>query len=173
MKGRITYTTTIASTPMQSPLTVADVFALANVFADTLSPGTLQDIYLYWGYSKEDPYYNDQRNVSRSAAGVVEVSNFGSIDGFKFTIPNVIHDRTAQVNEFSILSALNDELMKGTPVAWYPDFDNYPTEYFACVATKRIEPKRIGSNMRFQFDFDVFVLPTVQIPSTIPSFVMN
>jgi hypothetical protein len=172
MRGRITYITTIADTPMQSPLTVADIFALEDVFADTLPIGATQDIYLYWGYSKQDPYYNDQRNVSRSAAGVAEVTNFGSTSAFRFTVPNVNHDRTAQVNEFAIMTSLNEELMNGVVIKWYPDYDSYPAEYYSCIATKRIEPKRMGMNMRFQFDFDLLILPTVQVPSTVPAFVM-
>ena len=72
MPGRITYTITLANTPMQSPFTVANIFALANVFASTLNIGDIQDIYLYWGYSANDPYHNDIRNVSQSSSGVVE-----------------------------------------------------------------------------------------------------
>lgn len=170
--GRITYTTTLASNPVQSPFTVADIFSITDVFAETLGAGVTQDIYLYWGYASLDPYYVDQRNVSRSAAGVVDVTNFGSVDAFKFSIENVIQDRTANVNEFLIMSALNEELMSGTPVKWYPDFDNFPAEYYSCVATQRIEPKRMGNYQRFQFNFDLFVLPTVQIPSNVPPFVM-
>jgi hypothetical protein len=162
----------LASTPVQSPLTVADIFALEDVFADTLAVGALQDIYLYWGYVSEDANYDDQRNVSRSAAGVVEVTNFGSTTGFKFSIRNVIQDRSAQVNEFAIINSLNEELMSGTPVQWYPDADNFPAEYYSCVANKRIAPKRIGQRDRYQFDFDLFVLADVQIPSTVPPFVM-
>jgi hypothetical protein len=170
--GRLIYTTTLASTPMQSPFTVADIFALDNVFADFLTAGMQQDIYMYWGYQNNDPTYDDQRNVSRSAAGVVEVTNFGSTLGFKFSISNVIQDRYTQVNEFEIISALNEELMMGTPVLWYPDYDNFPAEYYACVANKRIAPKRVANLMRYKFDFDLFVLPSVQIPSTVPAFVM-
>jgi hypothetical protein len=170
--GRITYTTTLASTPVQSPFTVADIFSMSDVFASTLGPGVVQDIYMYWGYGSLDPYYVDQRNVSRSAAGVVDVTNFGSVDAFKFSINNVMQDRTANVNEFAIMSALNEELMNGTPVTWYPDFENYPGEYYSCVATQRIEPKRQDNYQRFTFNFDLFVLPTVQIPSTVPPFVM-
>lgn len=173
MPGRITYTITSGQTPMQSPFTVADIFALGDVFADTLAIGATQDIYLYWGYASLDPDYDDQRNVARSAAGVVEVTNFGSTDVFRFAIPNVWNDRAAQVNEFEIMSSLNEELMRGTDVRWYPDYDNYPAEYFACVASKRVRPRRDGTTMRFKFEFDLFVLPSVQIPSTVPPFVIN
>lgn len=170
--GRITYVSTLSSTPVQSPFTVADIFALENVFADNIVAGELQDIYLYWGYQNQDPYFKDERNVSRSAAGVVDIVNFGSTTGFKFSIKNVIQDRAAQVNEYEIMTALNEELMNGTVISWYPDFDNFPDEYFSCVATKRLDPKRMGKRDRYQFDFDLFVLATVQVPSTVPSFVM-
>lgn len=171
--GRLTYTNTLAGTPRQSPFTVADIFALDDVFADTVAVGQTQDIYLYWGYKNNDPYYKDDRNVSRSAAGVVDIVNFGSTEGFKFSIMNVIQDRSSQVNEYAIMTSLNEELMNGTVVRWYPDYDNFPTEYFSCVATKRLDPKRIGQRQRYQFDFDLFVLPTVQVPSTVPPFVIN
>lgn len=170
--GRITYISSLATTPVQSPFTVADIFALENVFADEIVAGEMQDIYLYWGYHSQDPYFKDERNVSRSLAGVVEVANFSSTTAFKFSIRNVIQDRAAQVNEYAIITALNEELMNGTVISWYPDYDNFPEEYYSCVATKRLAPKRIGQRDRYQFDFDLFVLADVQVPSTVPDFVM-
>lgn len=170
--GRITYTTTLASTPKQSPLTVADIFALDDVFSETLTAGQLQDIYLYWGYKSQDPYYDDKRNVSKSAAGVVEVSNFGSTTGFNFVISNVNNDRVALVNEYAIMTSLNEEMMNGVVMTWYPDWENYPAEYYSCVATKRIAPKRIGILQKYEFSFDLMVLASVQVPSTVPDFTM-
>lgn len=170
--GRITYTTTLASTPQQSPLTVADIFALDDVFSETLAAGELQDIYMYWGYKSQDPYYDDERNVSKSAAGVVEIANFGSTTGFEFSIFGVEHDRVASVNEFAIMNSLNEEMMNGVVLAWYPDYDNYPDEYYSCIAAKRIAPKRIGLLQKYEFSFDLMVLASVQVPSTVPDFVM-
>lgn len=170
--GRITYATTLASTPKQSPLTTADIFALDDVFAETLTAGQMQDIYLYWGYKSEEPYYDDKRNVSRSAAGVVDVVNFGSMTGFRFSINNVVHDRSAEVNEFAIMNALNEEMMNGVVMTWYPDFDNFPAEYYSCIAAKRIAPKRMGIMQKYSFDFDLMVLAAVQVPSTVPQFMM-
>lgn len=172
MKGRITYTTTLPSTPMMSPFGAADVFALIDVFADSVPAGSKQDIFLYWGYKALDPSYVDQRNVSKSAAGVVEIANFGSTTGFQFSVFNVLYDRTAQVNEYQVLASLNDELMNGVVISWYPDFENFPLEYYSCVANQRLAQKRIGVLMRFQFDFDLMVLASVQVPSTVPAFVM-
>ena len=170
MSGRLKYITSTPNTPQQSPLTVANVFGLANVFAETLAMGAMQDIYLYWGYLAKDPYYTDVRNVSRSAAGVVEISNFSSVTSFKFSIDNVIENRAAQVNEFAIMNALNNEMMVGTLMQWYPDYDNFPSEYYNCVANQRLNAKRMGTTQRWQFDFDVSVLATVQFPSTVPAF---
>jgi hypothetical protein len=173
MRGRLTYLTTQASTPRQSPLTVADFSAIPNIVDPLVTLGEQQDLFLYWGYSSRDPYYKDERNVSRSAAGVVEVTNFGSTKGFRFSIQNVVENRNAQVNEYAIMAALNEELMAGTLMYWYPDFDLYPTEYFSCVASQRIDPKRMGSQYLWQFDFDLMQLPTVQFPSTVPTFALN
>lgn len=169
MLGRITYTATLNNTPLQSPLTVANFEALANVEAFQINAGSVQDIYLYWGYTAQDPYYTDVRNVSRSAAGVVEVMNFGSVNGYKISINNIIEDRTASVNEYAIMNALNNELMAGTVITWYPDYDNYPSEFFSCIAANRFAQKRTNKN-RWQFDLDLQVLPTVQFPSTVPAF---
>jgi len=168
--GRITYITTLASTPKQSPLTVADVFALGDVFSETLTSGEMQDIYLYWGYKSQDLYYQDQRNVSRSAAGVVDVVNFGSTTGFRFALNNVSHDRTAEVNEFAVMNAMNEEMMNGVVMTWYPDSDGYPDEYYSCIAAKRIAPQRMGILQKYTFKFDLMVLASVQIPSTVPDF---
>jgi hypothetical protein len=172
MKGRITYTTTLPSTPMMSPFSAADVFALQDVFAASVPAGSPQDIFLYWGYSALDPSYVDQRNVSMSAAGVVEIANFGSTTGFQFSVFNVLYDRTAQINEYQVMVQLNNELMNGTVITWYPDFENFPAEYYSCVANQRLAQKRIGIRMKFQFDFNLMVLAAVQVPSTVPAFVM-
>lgn len=172
MIGRIVYTNNLANTPVMSPLTRAYVFAMANVFAETINIGDTQDIYMYWGYQKLDTYHTDKRNISQSAAGVVEITNFLSTTGFKFSIANVLWDRTSQVNEYAILNALNQELMNGITVSWYPDADAYPSEYYSCVANKRLDQKRQGVLPYYTFDFDFMVLANVQVPSTVPSFVL-
>lgn len=172
MLGRITYVTTLASTPVMSPFAAADVYALADVFAASLPAGAMQDIFLYWGYDSLDPYYTDQRNVSRSAAGVTEITNFGSVTGFKFSLSNIVQDRGSQVNEYNVMTALNEETMNGVVVTWYPDFVAFPAEYYSCVAEKRLPQKRSGNLLTYKFDFDFAVLPSVQVPSTVPNFVM-
>lgn len=172
MRGRITYFTSVADTPKMSPLSAVDFWILPDVYVPTLALGEQQDIYLYWGYETQDPYYKDQRNVSRSAAGVVDISVYLSTTGFKFSIPDVLHDRAAAVNEYAVMQALNNELMIGTTVLWYPDYDNYPSEYYACVAEARLNPKRVGKQYRWVFSFDLAVLPAVQMPSTVPVFVL-
>jgi hypothetical protein len=172
MLGRITYTTTLASTPRMSPFAAADVFALTDVFSATVAAGSTQDIFMYWGYASLDPYYSDQRNLSQSAAGVVDITNFGSTKGFKFSIPNVGQDRGSLVNEYEVMTALNEELMNGVTVTWYPDFVDFPSEYYSCVAEKRLAQKRMGMRLNYKFDFDFRVLASVQVPSTVPDFVM-
>lgn len=172
MHGRMLYTTTLANTPTMSPLTKQDVFAMVNVFSQTLNVGDTQDVYIYWGYKNLDPYYADKRNVSQSAAGVVEITNFLSTTGFKFGIANVLWDRTGQVNEYSVLNFLNQELMNGATVQWYPDADAFPSEYYSCVANKRLDQKRQGVLPYYTFDFDLMVLASVQVPSTVPAFAL-
>ena len=172
MYGRIVYTTTTADTPAMSPFAAADIFALADVFVTLVPLGSVQDLFMYWGYADLEPYYDDQRSVSKSAAGVVEVTNFGSTAGFTFSIDNVVQDRSVQANEYAILQALNNELMLGTPMTWYPDYTHAPTEYYSCVAKKRITPKRLQNLPLWKFDFDFMILAAVQIPSTVPSFVL-
>jgi len=62
--------------------------------------------------------------------------------------------------------------MNGVVVTWYPDFDNYPAEYFSCIAEKRLDQKRINNSHKYDFNFDLVVLAAVQVPSTVPDFVM-
>jgi hypothetical protein len=172
MHGRITYTTTLESTPLMSPFAAADIFLLADVFADTVAAGGTQDIFLYWGYSTNDPYYKDQRNVSQAASGLVEIANFLSTTGFKFECSNVVQDRAAQTNEYEVLLALNNELMNGVVVTWWPDWDFSTAEYYSCIAAQRLAPRRMGKQLKWIFAFDFMVLPNVQVPSTVPPFVL-
>jgi hypothetical protein len=174
MIGRISYTTTLASTPAMSPFAAVDLFALADVFQETLAVGSNQDIVMFWGYTNLDIVYNDIRNLSQSASGVVEVTFFLSTTTYKFTLPNVPEQRSGlNVNEYAVINALSDECAKGTPLTWWPEFDNYPAEYISCVANSRPDPKRVGPYMRWDFGFDLLQLAAVQIPSTVPPFVLN
>jgi hypothetical protein len=171
MRGRITYITTSTITPMMSPLVAMDIFSLPDVFAELLTAGQMQDINMYWGYATLDPYHSDQRNVSKSASGVVEITNFISTKGYKFDIEYVNQNRGSITDEYAVMQALNDELMMGTPVMWYPDYDYSITEYFSCVANSRLDAKRDGALLLWTFSFDLMVLASVQIPSTVPEFV--
>jgi hypothetical protein len=174
MIGRISYNTTLASTPAMSPFAAVDMFALADVFQESLPVGSAQDVVLRWGYMNLDPAHNDIRNLSQSASGVVEVTHFLSTDSFKFTVPKVPQTRIGgSVNEYAVLNALSDECAKGTPLTWWPEFDNYPTEYISCVANGRLDQKRIGVMKLWNFSFDLLQLASVQIPSTIPPFVLS
>lgn len=173
MIGRITYTTTLANTPRQSPFGVADIFALTNVFQDTLNIGDVQDLFLYWGYENLDPAHNDIRNVSMSASGVVEITHFLTTELYAFSLPNVLENRNLGIaSEYAMLNALNDELIKGTIITWYPDFENNPTEYYSCAGNKRIEAVRQSSMQRWTFGFELLLLPSVQAPSTVPPFML-
>jgi hypothetical protein len=171
MIGRITYPTTLSGTPRPSPFAAADIFALTDVFADTVALGDMQDIYLYWGYESLNPQHNDIRNISQSASGVVEITHFLTTQLFSFGLTNVIEDRITG-NEYAMLNALNNELIKGTIVTWYQNYDDYPAEYISCAGNKRIEPVRIGSRPRWTFGFELLQLPVVQAPSTVPAFVL-
>lgn len=172
MNGRITYTATLSNTPAPSPLNSVEIFNLSAVFSDTVAAGQVQDIYFQWLYSSLDPYHVDKREVSESAGGVVEIAHFLTTTNYKFTIDNVRKDRGGiLVNDYAMFVALNAELAKGTIIKWYPDYDTFPTEYFSCVANKRIDPKRMGTTEKFSFSFDLRVLPSVQSPSTVPPFV--
>lgn len=172
MHGRITYTTTLASTPLMSPFAAADFSLIPDVSATTILAGSTQDIYLYWGYSSLDPYYKDQRNVSQSASGLVEVTNFLSTLGFKFGIDRVLQDRLAETNEYGVMQAMNDELMNGVVLTWWPDWDYSITEYYSCIAAQRLPAKRVDNQFVWNYSFDFMVLPTVQVPSTVPPFVI-
>jgi hypothetical protein len=174
MIGRVSYTTTLASTPAMSPFAAVAIFALDQVFRDFLPIGANQDVVLRWGYMNLDPAHNDIRNLSQSASGVVEVTHFLSTDSYKFTLYRVPQTRIGgSVNEYAVLNALSDECAKGTPLTWWPEFDNYPTEYISCVANGRLDQKRIGVMPFWNFSFDLLALPSVQIPSTIPPFVLS
>lgn len=172
MRGRITYVTTVPSTPFNLFL-VGEAFAVTNVFANTLAAGETQDILLRWGYTHLDPYHSDLRNVSKSAAGVVEVINFLSTQGFRFGCKPILQDRNYAACEYAVIEALNYELVDGTPVSWYPDYDFSTTQYYSCIAEKRLDQKRMESSFYWQFDFDFVVLAAVQIPSTVPKFVYS
>jgi len=158
MRGRIVYTVTLADTPAASPM------------FGTLNIGEQQVIDFRWIYTRLDPKPSRKRKVIESSSGVAEVLHFGKFGGFSFDLADVREDRNG-VNDYAILNALNDELDIGTVITWYPDYISKPDQYLSCIAKTVIDPRRVENFAMWDFSFDLKVLTTVQIPSTVPPFV--
>ena len=174
MIGLIKYATTLASTPCRSPYHAADFYAADFMpWADTLPAAEQQSIYLDWYFKKQDPGYADLRDIVKAESGVAEINWYSSQDTWKLvTGKAVIEDRGGvNANDASVLRALNAEIARGTVLQWYPDFVNFPAEYYNVVVNKRIPERRIKNQAEWEFSFDFYVVPDVQFPSTVPPFV--
>lgn len=156
--GSLSYIVTIDGTPAAPP---------AN---GILAAGDIQVINLA-DYAVLASSHEDIRSMSKSVSGVAEILHFLSLTSFQIEVHNVAEDR-AGVNYYAILNALNDEISLGTVLTWSPDFENYPTDFYSVVGKNRINPKRVGAQFKWNFKFDLIVLPAVQTPSTVPAFVV-
>lgn len=160
MKGRIVYTVTMAGTPAMPPAT------------GTLAIGDTQTIDFPWSYTGIDPKHDDVRTLLKSASSAVEGRLFYTTKSFQFAVARVL-ESGASNSDYAVLQKLNDELARGTMVMWYPNYTTYPAEYLACIGNKRIDPTRINTSMRWNFKFDLLVLPSAQAASTVPNHVMS
>jgi len=141
-------------------------------FKDWYEAGEIGQIWLDYRYGKLDHHHKDFRKESVATSGVVQVQNFGTQERFTFSQQFVTDDRgVGLVSDMSAFESFVDTAMTGAPFIWFPDRENYQDEYFSCILNKRAEPKRHGSIGWYNFDFDLRVLPMVQMPSSVPSFV--
>jgi len=160
MKGRIVYAVSIAGTPAMPPAT------------GTLAIGATQTIDFPWHYTGIDPVHADTRTLLKSASGAVEGRLFYTSKSFQIAVSRVLESGAAN-SDYEVLQKLNDEIARGTLLRWYPNYTIYPGEYLSCVGNKRIDPTRINTSMRWDFKFDLLVLPPAQAASTVPNHVMS
>jgi len=140
--------------------------------ADWYQAGDVAQIWLDYRYAKLDHKHKDNRTESVATSRVVQIRDFGSEERFIFS-QNFVEDlRAAGVaSDMDAFESFVDNAMKGGAFLWFPDFENYPDEFLSCILNKRAEPVRFRTNGLFNYDFDLRVLPSVQIPSSSPAFI--
>lgn len=87
--GRITYIAT-QDTLAGSPYDAAMFYALAQPWHDFIDAGEEVEVGLTNGYKQLNPSYDDDRTMTQSSSGVVEVRHFATHDRFKLQIPEVV-----------------------------------------------------------------------------------
>lgn len=138
-------------------------------YADTIAAGDLVQLWLDYGYSRLDHQHVDRRHEAVAVSGVTQIRYFSTSEIWELEMQFVEDRRGADlVSDFAAIESAIDAWVAGTPLNWYPDAENYPTEYFACVLHKRAEPKRQHNLGWYQITLPLRVLPSVQMPSTVP-----
>ena len=144
------------------PGTVSVKITLSGITAGTITPiiggvaGTAR--------SADGTYTEEIAAVGTSIVLQADASFVGNVDDVSVKTINVVSD-------FAAMNALNNEIAKGTVMAWYPDFLNRPSDYFSVIGNKRTAPRRLRSQYRWAFDLDFRIAPVVQFPSSVPPFV--
>lgn len=138
---------------------------------DTFSAGDVAQLWLSNGYARLDQSYDDSVSVSETVAGVSETLWFSSVEKYKFELKNITDIRGLTVaSDYDAFMGFSNSAIRGLDFLWYPDFTNYPEEFFTCKFTKKRRfPRRNSTNKFFSFRFEVDVPPAVQFPSNIPS----
>ena len=141
-------------------------------WADWYNAGDVAQIWLDYRYEKLDHKHKDFRSESVSTAKVVEIQSFPSQERYIIGQDMVTDKRgPGLVSDMSAIEMFVDTAMNGDAFIWFPDYENYPDEYLSCILNKRAEPQRVRKYGLYKFDFDVRVLPLIQMPSSIPGFI--
>jgi len=142
------------------------------IWHDWYDAGDVAQIWLDYRYPKLDHTHKDLRTESVATSGVVQIRDMGTQERFQFAQNFVTDVRGAGfASDADAFESFMDTAMKGQPFIWFPDYENYPDEFLSCIMNKRAEPKRFQTLGWFNFDFDLRVLPAVQIPSNSPAFI--
>jgi hypothetical protein len=168
MRGLITYTCN-TTTPQQGMWDMYQPWLSPSPWLSEVPSGTDVSIYLK-GYAADDPDFKTQKSVSSSTANVKQTRYFGREEMRKITIRNVLEDRSTY-NPYSVYNALNYAADEGIVLTWYPNVDDYPTEFYSCIVQRARPPRRESTLLRWNFTLELTILPEVQFPSTVPVFV--
>jgi len=140
-----------------------------DVFSDTFIAGEVAQLWLDHKYFRLDYRHDDNRNRSVSTSGIVQTRHFNTAELYDFVLGDVTDIRgTSVVSDYSAVESFFDTVIHGAEFLWFPDYENYPAEYFTCILEKRTEPKRKGVRGMYDFTFNVRV--ATQFTSTVLSF---
>jgi len=140
--------------------------------SDWYQAGDVAQIWLDYRYAKLDHKHKDNRTESVATSKVVQIRDLGSEERYIVSQKFVEDLRAAGVaSDMDSFESFVDNAMKGGAFLWFPDFENYPDEFLSCILNKRAEPVRSNKIGNFNYDFDLRVLPSVQIPSSSPAFI--
>jgi len=158
-----------------------DAYHMASGYLDGLTPafwgdwyeaGDVAQIWLDYRYGKLDHQHKDARTESIATSNVTQIRYMSTQERFVFSQRFVEDLRASGIaSDMEAFESFVDTAMKGQSFIWFPDFENFPDEFLSCILNKRAEPKRTQTLGLFNYDFDVRVLPSVQIPSNSPSFI--
>ena len=148
------------------------VGGISPYYKDWYEAGEIAQVWLDYRYGKLDHHHKDFRQESVATSGVVQVQNFNTQERYTFSQQFVTDERgVGLVSDMAAFESFVDTAMFGGAFLWFPDRENYPDEYFSCILNKRAEPKRFQHLGWYDFDFDLRVLPAVQMPSSVPGFI--
>ncbi len=169
MSGLIQYVVPV-DTPAASIFNAYDVFALPDVFAETLTSGDTQNIYLP-AYVRLQPKNKENSTLSRAVGGIMQGQFFDLEKIHRIAVEYIPDKReTDMVNLYDVYDALNEACARKVPLVWYKDVDAYPTESVNVMVENIRDPKRMKESHWFRFEFDMIEMSSVQMPA-VPGFV--
>jgi hypothetical protein len=169
MSGLIQYVVPV-DTPAASIFDAYDVFALPDVFAETLAAGDTQNIYLP-AYVRLQPKKKENSILSRAVGGIMQ-GHFFDLEKTRRIAVEYIPDKreTDMVNIYDVYDALNEACARKVPLVWYEDVDEYPTEFINVMVEKIRDMKRMKESHWFRFEVDLIEMSEIQMPA-VPGFV--
>lgn len=169
-RGLIRYTAPFPL-PIQPPLLRAQPLLDDKPLLDSAETGDLVSIYLE-PYESLDPTLVTDKSQSRSTSGVRQTRWFSEEDGWLLKLRNV--EQVTDPDKYdaaAVYLALNKALNRGGVIQWYPDFANDPTAYYSCIMEGDAKPpSRFRKLDSWFFEFNLVILPDIQVISTVPPF---
>jgi len=171
MRGMMRYVTPV-DVPVQSIYQMAQPYGASSTpWADTALAGSTVEVLLPRYLTLDDRPPHDNLSVSATKSNVSQSVWYGSIEGHHIVLDYVEGVRQMGMdNPKSHMVALAQAAGRGIEMAWYPDFETYPNEFYT-VRVKRKAPRRLNKMMLWSFAFDLTIMGSQQFPDTVPAFI--
>jgi len=140
-----------------------------NAYVDWFDQAQVAQLWLDLGYSILDEQGDTSISRSTASSGVSQTTKFRQ--GHKYRIKiDFAEDLRSSTNvaDAEAIESMVEAMEGGGQLVWFPDYVNYPTEFYWCTLDSRKDMSRYSTLPWMGFEFTLRIEP--QISVNIPTF---
>lgn len=135
-----------------------------DVFSDWFAQAQVAQLWLDLGYTVLDEQGDKVIEKSVATSGVSQTAKFrqGHKYRIRFSFAEDLRSDT-DVADVAAIESIIEALEGGVQLVWFPDYTNYPTEFYFCTLDDRKDMNRRGTLHYFDFEFTLRIEPQISV----------